>query len=222
MRLCACITEKTAEDCIKVAKAIDTELIEHRIDFMDEIKNLDRIYNATKTPVIATNRSVKCGGHSRSSEEKRIAHLLSAIDAGCAMVDIELETEEGLKQRVMEKARERNCKIIISMHDFKKTPDTEELLGIMRREKEQGADIGKIVTIANSVEDCHSVLGLLLEARKEDFPLVAFAMGELGRFTRIVALLYGAPFTYVSVNESVAPGQLSVNVTRKILKELVS
>jgi 3-dehydroquinate dehydratase-1 len=164
---------------------------------------------------------VTCGGHFKGCEEKRIDYLLNAIDAGCAIVDIEIETSGDLKQRVINRAKEKNCKVIISMHDFKKTPDRRKLLEMMHREREEGADIGKIVTMANSKEDCHRILGLLLEAKKENFPLLAFAMGDLGRFTRIVALLYGAPFMYVSFGEKGESGQLSVDTTRKILKELM-
>lgn len=221
MKLCSCITERTVEKCIKVAKALDTELIEHRIDFMNEIEGLDKIYDAAKAPVIATNRSVACGGHFKGNEEERVHYLLKAIDAGCALVDIEIETRDELKQRVINKAKERNCKVIISMHNFKKTPDREKLLEVMHREKEEGADIGKIVTMANSMEDCYRILGLLLEAKKESFPLLAFAMGDLGRFIRIVALLYGAPFMYAFLKEETGPGQLSVHAMRKILEELV-
>ncbi len=221
MKLCSCITEGTAEDCIKIAKALDTELVEHRMDFMSKIENLDVIYDAIKAPVIATNRSVVYGGHFKGNDKERIDYLLKAIDAGYDMVDIEIETKEELKQKVLKKARENNCKVIISMHDFKKTPSMEKMLEIMHKEKEQGADIGKVVTFANSTEDCHRILYLLLEAKKKKFPLVAFAMGKLGRFTRIAALLYGAPFTYASVGRKAGSGQLSVTAMRKVMEELV-
>jgi len=222
MNICACIAKKTPEECIKVIKNLDTELIEHRMDFMDEIKGLEEIYNVSKVPVIATNRSTACGGHFNESEEKRIEHLLTAIDTGCTMIDIEIETDDELKRDVIDHAKKNNCGVIISMHDFKGTPQREELDRIMYMEKEQGADIGKIVTTAHCLEDCRVILDLLSGAKKENFPLIAFTMGELGIFTRIIAPLYGAPFMYASVEEPTGSGQLSLVTLRKIQKELIS
>lgn len=220
MKLCSCISAATTEECIKLAKTVDTELIEHRIDFMEGVQNLGRIYDAVTAPIIATNRSATYGGHFYGSEEKRVRYLLKAIDAGCTMVDVEIETDVALQQNVLEKARRNKCNVIISMHDFNRTPGREKLVEILHREKEEGADIGKIVTLARSIEDCHRILDLLMEARQERFPLVAFAMGDAGSFTRIAALLYGAPFMYASVTEKTGPGQLSVTAMRTILGEL--
>jgi len=221
MKICACLTEKTAEDCVKIASKVDTDLVEHRMDFMEEIEGLDEIYSALTMPVIATNRSIRNGGHFKGEEAKRMDRLMDAIDAGCGLVDVEIDAPSKLRRAVIQRARRRNCKVIISMHDFKKTPSTKKLVGILKDEKEQGADIGKIVTLARSIQDCHRVLGLMLEANSINFPLVSFAAGTLGKFTRIVAPLYGAPFTYVFLNEKAEKSQLDVNTLRRIYKELI-
>ena len=205
---------------MEVGSRLDTDLVEHRMDFMDKIEDLDRIYSKIKVPVIATNRSVNCGGRFRGDEKERVAYLVKAIEAGCGYVDIELETKEELKKWVIQKAREKDCKVIISVHDFGKTPEIDVLLGYMRQQKKEGADIGKIVTMANSLEDCHRMLGLLLEAKRLNFPLLAFAMGELGTFTRVISGYYGAPFVYASVNEQAGPGQLGVESLRIIYGEM--
>lgn len=220
MKICACLTEKTAEDCIKIGSKIDTDLVEHRMDFMEEIGGLDEIYSSLSMPVIATNRSINCGGRFRGGEEERIDHLLDAIDAGCGLVDVEIDTPPELKKALIQRARQRNCRVIISMHDFEKTPSTEKLIAILRNEKEQGADIGKIVTLARSIQDCHRVLGLILGADRLGLPLVAFAMGPLGKFTRIIAPMYGAPFTYASINAKAEESQFDVIALREIYKKL--
>ena len=210
MKLCACITEKTAEECVKAVKGIDADLIEHRIDFLEKVDDLEDIYSSIKIPVIATIRSVSCGGKFEGSEDGRVEILMDAIEAGASFVDIEIDMEDSLKKNVIAKAREKGCKVIISMHDFEKTPGTKELIEIMKKEKKEGADIGKIVTTANSIKDCQQILNLLLEAKKENFSLVAFTMGDLGKFTRIICLEYGAPFSYASIKEEAAPGQINI------------
>lgn len=216
MNLCASIGERTAEASIALVKKVKADLIEHRIDFMEEIENLEKIYVESKLPVIATLRSPSNGGHFRGTERSRVNHLFTAIDAGSTMVDIEIETQNSLKEELIEYARRTHCGVVISFHDFTATPDEGKLNEIIGREKDQGADIGKIVTKAQTIEDCHRVLDLLITAKKEKFPLISFAMGGVGVFTRIAALCYGAPFMYVSAGNPTGPGQLSLEIMRGI------
>ncbi len=220
MNICACITEKTLADCLKVLRSIDTEFIEHRIDHMERIEGLNEMYGSTGSTIIATNRSKQAGGKFKGTEEERIGYLIDAVDAGCNYVDVELETDEGLKKKVLEHARNNGCKIIISTHDFSGTSELGELVSMMRAEERDGADIGKIVTYANTIEDCHTVLELLMHAKNVNFKLVAFTMGSLGGFTRVLAPVYGAPFTYASVDHGVAEGQFDVKTLRKIWEAL--
>ena len=49
--------------------------------------------------------------------------------------------------------------------------------------------------------------------------LIAFAMGDYGRMSRIICLYLGSPFTYVSLGKPVAPGQFSLEQIKKILKK---
>lgn len=220
MRLCACLREKTVKECIDVAKKIDTELIEHRIDYMTKPEDFKKIYQSIKVPVVATNRPVRSGGKFEGTEEDRIVLLLKAIYEGCAYVDVEIETDPYLMKKVIETARKNDCKVIISTHDYKKTPSKEELFEIMRTEKELGADIGKIATTANSIKDCYKVLGLLKEAQKENFPLIAFCMGKIGKFSRLMSLKHGAPFTYVAIKEGTAPGQIQLDDMKDRIKSM--
>ncbi|MFO8110095.1 MAG: type I 3-dehydroquinate dehydratase [Thermoplasmata archaeon] len=220
MKICACISGKTAERCTETLKRMDTEMIEHRMDFMDSIEDLEGIYGSTEADIIATNRRVDEGGFFNGTEDERIGYLTKAVDAGCHYVDVELETEELLKAKVMEYAKDNGCKVILSKHDFNKTPLLEDLIEIMERQKMEGADIGKIVTYANNSHDCYMIFDLLIHAEKEGFELVAFAMGDLGRNTRVLAPMYGAPFMYACVADVVADGQFDVETLRNIWRDL--
>jgi len=218
MKLCACLTGKTAKDCIAAAKKIDADFIEHRMDYMDDFEGVEEIYRSLRLPVIATNRPLGSGGRFKGSERERIVLLLKAIYAGCAYVDIEIETDHFLMQKVIDVARQHECKVIISMHDFRGTPSAKELVDVMHKQKELGADIGKVVTTAKSMKDCNKVLDLLKAGQKEKFPLVAFSMGEIGKFTRLMSMRCGSPFTYVAVDEATAPGQFHIDEMRDKVK----
>jgi len=220
MKICACVAKKTKEECINLVKNIDADLIEHRMDYMEKIENLEDIYKNSKLPIIATNRSLLCGGNFAGDENDRIEYLFRAIDSECTMIDLEIGTETSLKKDLIEYAKSNDCGVIISFHDFEKTPKKNKLIEIMKKERREGADIGKIVTTANSMEECHLILEMLLYAKKYEFPLIAFSMGEKGRFTRIAACSYGAPFIYASVDERTGPGQISVEEMRRIWEVL--
>lgn len=222
-KLCTCLTEKNLESCLKEIPKIKTTLIEHRIDFLEKIENLEKIYSFgknNKKEFIATCRSVNCGGNFKGSEEKRISILINAIESGATIVDIEIETEKEFIDKIIEKARENNCLVLISMHSFNNTPSFKELLSTMIKQRSYGADIGKIVCTANSINDCHNLLDLILEANKINFPLISFGMGEIGKFSRIVSLIYGSPFTFVAYNKNSAPGQLTFEQMNIIFENL--
>ncbi|MHA2299676.1 MAG: type I 3-dehydroquinate dehydratase, partial [Candidatus Thorarchaeota archaeon] len=196
--------------------------IEHRMDFMGRIERLDAIYNESKMPIIATCRATHDGGHFEGNEESRIGHLIEAISAGASYVDLELDTEHALMNLVRKAATKNNSKLIVSKHYFDSTPDVTELLNVLDRLAIAGADVMKLVTTAKTMSDCGRVLQLYHAKSKSARPMIAFAMGDLGKFTRVTALFLGAPFMYVSQNqgEQAAPGQITVSQMRAVLEAL--
>ena len=85
----------------------------------------------------------------------------------------------------------------------------------MRKEKKIG-DIAKIAVMPKTMKDTLTILEL---SSKED-DLIAISMGELGKYTRIITPLFGSPITYATGGKPSAPGQLEIEKTRLILKEL--
>ena len=111
----------------------------------------------------------------------------------------------------------RRTKIILSFHDYQMTPGTDALVKVYREAVAAGADIVKIVTTAETTADALRVLDLykLLEdgrMGRKKVPLIAFAMGNAGRFSRLEAHRQGAPFTYCALKQKyiVAPGMFTV------------
>ena len=76
------------------------------------------------------------------------------------------------------------------------------------------SDYVKIVTTAKTVNDAAKILSLYNNVSKVN--LIAFSMGEEARFTRILSLHMGSPFTYVSLGKPIAPGQFSLDEIRSI------
>lgn len=218
-KLCVCLTERDLQNCIDFIVKSDADIIEHRLDFMKQIGDLNQIYSMSEIPIIATCRSLEEGGRFHGNEQERINHILEAIKGGASFVDIEIETEEHYLKQVHQVAKANDCKLIISKHYFESTPDTSELLDMMKQITNSPVDIVKIVTTPKSIEDCKRTLQLY-ELNETENPLIAFGMGPVGKSTRVSALYLGAPFMYVSqdTGEKSAPGQISLSDMRRLVE----
>jgi 3-dehydroquinate dehydratase-1 len=105
-------------------------------------------------------------------------------------------------------------KLLISGHDFKKTPSLTELKKKLNQMSKFSSNV-KIVTTAKSTEDSTRVLQLY--SKKENINLIAFTMGNPGRVSRILSLYLGSPYIYVSLGKPVAPGQFSLDEVKRII-----
>jgi len=222
IRICASIAEKNRKNCIRAisaAKKLGASLAEIRIDYLDRDEEIPKIIHESSLPLIVTNRNKKEGGKFKGSEEERINNLLDAIDAGCGFVDIELNTEEKLREKIIKLAKRNKCKVIASVHDFNKTPDLR-ILNKLLNEERKIADIGKIVTFGNRIEDTAKNFNLLKTASSVNFPLITFAMGNLCRFSRIAAPFFGSYLTYASIGKPSAAGQFSIKEMVDFYKKL--
>ena len=192
--ICVSIQNKTLPEILEVLDAgvMMAEIRLDRCDLSDE--EIEELFGNTDVPLVAT-----CRGNARP--------LLKAIEAGAAYADLEVEAPPQDGKAVRRACNETGTLLIRSWHDFHGTPSAERLADAADRCKRFGADIVKIVTTAHSAENADRVLSLY-----EHFnaPLIAFAMGEEGRESRLECLRRGAPFTYAALtpDEAAAPGQI--------------
>ncbi|MBN1143668.1 MAG: type I 3-dehydroquinate dehydratase [Bacteroidales bacterium] len=208
--ICASIAEKDVEVCLKAIEKV--EMAEIRIDlteFNDE--EIRKVFSLRKK-LIATCRPGKI------KDKDRALMLKVAIESGSTYVDIEYEAPEAYKNDLIDFAHSHQCDVIISYHNYEKTPDLEELEHIVQECYTQGADLAKIATHVNVNRDNSKILSLY----KAPGRLVAIGMGDLGRISRIVAPFLGAEFTYASLNEAgaTAPGQISYEKLSQFILEI--
>ncbi|MBI5227009.1 type I 3-dehydroquinate dehydratase [Candidatus Micrarchaeota archaeon] len=210
-KICVSINEPNAEECIKALTGI--EFAEIRIDKMknpneEEVK---KVFSAHKN-LIATCRK------NGIKDEERKKLLISAINSGAAFVDVEVEAPENYVKELVHHAKEKNCGVILSFHDQKKTPPKAELDEVIKWCFESGADIAKVACMVNSNKDNVRLLSLL-DGEK---PVVVIGMGEIGSITRIVGPILGSPFTFAKLGKGkeTAPGQLEKEVLHRHLVNL--
>ncbi|MGD9721573.1 MAG: shikimate dehydrogenase [Pirellulales bacterium] len=174
-------------------------LVELRLDYINGEVNLRRLLVDRPSPVVITCRRPPDGGKWTGTEEQRLMLLRSAIAEGVDYVDMEEDVAAMIP-------RYGKTKRIVSLHDFRKTPDN--LPEIHARLMALDADIVKIATTANNTHDNLRMLQLMRNAK---VPTVAICMGDIGTPSRILAGRFGAPFTFATFHHerTLAPGQLS-------------
>ena len=92
--------------------------------------------------------------------------------------------------------------------------DLEVIVVTMQRTE---ADMLKCACMANSYSDAHIMMDIQLKWSQK---IIAFGMGNYGSYSRIISLLYGAPFMYIPLNKKTAPGQLYFEEISTILNYL--
>ena len=183
----------------------------------DEVEEL---FSSSDVPLIATCRvsEIRAAIDDGNTDDRKLdsrasqkaeSLLITAIHAGAAYTDLEIEAPAMMSKRIRRETRECGTVLIRSYHDFSGTDSLAALKALTEKCFALGADIATIVVTANDDDDSARVLKLY-----ESFDpgrLVAFAMGEKGRSSRIDCLAKGAPHTYASLNEeeAAAPGQMS-------------
>lgn len=222
-KICVSIGCSSLKKTLAFARKVElhADVIEIRLDTMHD-GAVKPCIDEIKRPLLFTNRPVWEGGQFSGEESERLRRLKEATKAGAAYIDIELNTEESLRQELIKVAGKKKTKVIISWHDFSGTPSTQALAQIFQRQYRSGAHIGKIVTMARNFNDVLRVLNLQVEAHEMDFPLAAFCMGGPGMISRIATLELGGFMTYAAPDGAggTAPGQLQVSALRSIMKSI--
>lgn len=189
--------------------------MEFRLDSLRSpaFEEIKAILSAFTERAILTVRPAAEGGGFRGREPERITLVRSLAELKPAFFDVELRTLEknpGLAAESLGRTR------IVSWHDEAKTPGGARLRSIMQRAAAFGTP--KVVTTANAAKDNLTVLSLY---DRSVSPPVAFCMGPLGVFSRVMAMERGSPIAYASLpGEPTARGQFTLNQALAIRRHL--
>jgi len=220
-KVCIPVVETTMGKALVAVKEANrwADLIELRIDYLSGVK-LALLLEDRKKPFIVTNRRKEEGGKYKGEERERLIVLQKAIDLGADYIDVELATGRSFFRDLVRYKRE--TQIILSFHDFRKTPSIKELQKLFGHMVRLGADVVKIVPFARFWEDNLNILSLIPFAKERKQKIVAFCMGEKGKISRIFSPFLGAAWTYASLdkNKLSAPGQLTVRELKDIWEKM--
>ena len=222
-KICVSISGNDMDSVIAAAKQAQSEadILEIRLDGLKD-PDPSQLVQEINSSLLFTNRPVWEGGNFAGEEDERLQILRTAVQSGAQYVDIEMKTGKADVQLLLDEVRDTDCKVIISWHNFKETPSREELEEIFDRQRNSGAHIGKIVTMAHDFTDVLRVLQLQEAAHEKHFPLSAFCMGQAGVISRLATLQLGGFMTYAAPEsgKATAPGQLTVSALKEMLQHI--
>ncbi|MDR2358714.1 MAG: type I 3-dehydroquinate dehydratase [Prevotellaceae bacterium] len=206
--ICTCIAQCDFETCRQTLATC--EMAEIRLDTVPcTPAQIVQLFGQAKVPLVATFRP------NGVTDAARFEALKTAVNAGAAYVDI--ETGAPYLAALMQEARKAKCKVILSYHDFERTPDNGELQRIIAQMRALQPGLLKIATCARTAADAGRILSLY----KTEKNLLAFCMGKEGQASRTESCSLGAPFIYAAPDHGVATadGQLTVSQIKHIFSK---
>lgn len=231
-------TLEALNDTLKRISKENPKLIEFRLDYILDVNLLNYKFLKDLLSIVPKNietiltlRSFQEGGFLQIQEDSRIDLLKLIIKAQPTYVDLELTIKKNKLKRLLNIAKEKSVGTILSYHNFKETPSYKDALALLNdyyktltnnndRDKQiLNNSIFKFIFKANKFQDNLVPLKLCKEFQKI-VPILSFCMGNLGIFSRLLCIKISSPFTYVSLDEKTAQGQIDIK-TAKIIYELL-
>lgn len=199
--------------------------------FFEKVEDLEAVKSALSDihaiipdlPLIFTFRSAKEGGEKQVSIEYYIALNVAAAESGLVdIIDVELFNEEQDVRGLVEAAHAHNVAVIISNHDFHKTPPKEELISRLCKMQELGGDLPKIAVMPQDAGDVLTLLEAthIMKTKHADRPIITMSMAGAGVVSRLSGEIFGSALTFGAAHKPSAPGQVAVAELRNVLSLL--
>jgi len=231
-KICVPIVAAAEEDILKEAGdclEMPMDIVEWRADWYEDAMDPAKVLGTAKklreclgdVPLLFTFRTAKEGGE-RAMAARDYIELNKAVAESrfVDLLDVELLTGDGEVASVIEHAHRHHVKVIVSSHDFRKTPPKEEMIGRLRKMQDLGADIPKIAVMPQIKEDVLALMAATLEMSEyyARGPIITMSMAGLGVASRLVGESFGSAVTYGAAKKRSAPGQVDVEKLAGILE----
>ena len=213
-KVCVSVCAKTAVEMIAKIRSAEkhADVVEVRFDCLDsdelcifrsQISTL-----SLEKPILATFRSPEQGGNGAVTRDERTAFWNAEAGKFWAV-----DLEEDILNEICSHATR-----IASHHDFAGVPT--DLNAIFERLASSDCDVIKIAVTANDITDAIGMWKLIERARATNKRMIPIAMGDAGKWTRILGLEHGAFLTYASLDASgeTAPGQVNARELRDLYR----
>ncbi len=214
-KIVASVTDRIARS--RVYKSTLFDIVELRIDLFtsfepDAILPVAAQFKAF--PIIATIRSRTEGGAWNKSERERLL-LFKKIIPHVDAVDIELSAKTILKE-VVDTAHRKKKTVILSYHNFDKTPSLTLLNQVLKKGHRLKGDIIKIATLTPNRKALQQLARFTVMNSNRN--IIAIAMGNIGALSRVFFPALGSLMTYTFFGKPTAPGQINCLDLSRLIK----
>lgn len=230
-KICIPIMGKTLADLkteIEGLAGLDYDVIEWRMDHFNEIMDHEKaveaaalVYSLLKeTPVLATFRTANEGGEKAIEKSDYVALNKAIIASGnCDLIDVECFTGKEEVKAIVDFAHENDVFVVMSNHDFDKTPSYDEIISRLKLMQERNADIPKIALMPTCKSDVLTVLQATLDMYEKyaDRPIITMSMASDGVISRLAGEVFGSALTFGAAKAASAPGQINVKDLKSVL-----
>lgn len=226
------ITAKTREQALAQAKVIaenkDADIAEFRIDLLEFASDTKQVIALGQElnqilkdkPLLATIRTSNEGGKLKVTDqeyEKIYSEYLKK--PFMQLLDIEMFRDQTAVAKLTKLAHQKKVLVVMSNHDFDKTPSEQEIVSRLLKQDQMGADILKIAVMPKSKQDVFTLMNATLKVSEQSKkPLLTMSMGRLGTISRIATANMGGSLSFGMIGEASAPGQIDVTALKQFLK----
>lgn len=230
-KICIPIVGNSEEEIIKqadVVMSMKPDLVEWRCDCF-ESEDITEVIGCMEkirkiigdTPLIFTFRTKSEGGEKEITSETYDALNIAVAKSGLAdLIDVEAYSKGEKSKQLITQIKEMGAKVIASNHNFEMTPAAGEIEEILFTMEGYGADICKIAVMPNDKTDVDELINAsIVSDEKLGIPVVTMSMSELGAVTRVCTKLTKSAITFAAGVKASAPGQMSGEMVRDILRQ---
>ncbi|WP_337019624.1 type I 3-dehydroquinate dehydratase, partial [Oceanobacillus massiliensis] len=201
--------------------ALRVDMAEWRVDLFDHVEDIRQVKTTLKKlreilidiPILFTFRSAKEGGEREIAAKDYMGLIKGIAETGQVdLVDVELFQRESDVKELIHTAHDNNVGVIVSNHDFEKTPPVEEIVLRLRKAQALGGDIPKIAVMPKDAGDVLKLLHATYEMNDHyaDRPIITMAMAGKGVVSRLSGEVFGSSVPFAAVKKVSAPGQIGV------------
>ncbi len=223
-KICTSVVGKSETEIIKECEKISSmnvDIVELRCDFYEYIKDITKVCNLldkikkilNNKPLIFTIRSKEEGGEINISENEYMDLYKNICKKKLTdIIDVELRVGDEKAKQLVEIAHNNDIKVIISKHDFEKTPSKNEMIEDLIRMQKLKGDIPKLAVMPNDYIDVIKLLEVtnIMKEKYNETPIITISMGTKGIISRMSGQIFGSCLTFASGSKASAPGQIGV------------
>ncbi|MDO5155091.1 MAG: type I 3-dehydroquinate dehydratase [Eubacteriales bacterium] len=233
-KICVPIAERTEEDILRQANCIadsSADCVEFRVDWYENHQDIEKVLDVVKKVreiigdqvLLFTFRSEREGGEAAITVEDYMELCKQVCKSGWIdLLDVEAFREVGLLKKLCDMAHSYHVYVVASNHDFKKTPNEEEMARRLIYMNDMGADIPKLAVMPQQERDVLNLLSATVRYYESGGkkPVITMSMGSLGGVTRVIGEVFGSTLTFATLGKASAPGQMELETVDEVMKRI--